>query len=363
MKVFISSAVRGLEEYRDAAARGARALGHDVLRSEDFGAGPASPQQACLAAVRSADVVLLLLGARYGSPQQSGLSATHEEYQEARRSCQILVFVEQGVTREPAQEAFLKAVGTWTSGHHSAEFRSPEDLRDAVTGALHRLEIDRHAGPIDEGEMLARAEALVTADRSFTPATITTVVTCAPRQQILRPSQLEARPLAEAVLRQALFAEPRVLSSESGTTNSVRGDALIVEQSGASIMLDSLGTVRVIQRLSKSRRAGMVDLDVVLEEDVRDRIAESLTFTGWLLDHVDPVRSLSWILPLAALHGGMGWKTRAEHESSPGHVVIGFSMTDRVSAHLSRQPRATLTQTPQVLAEDLVVLIRRRKKP
>ena len=36
MKVFVSSVIEGFEEFRDAAANGARVLRHHVLRAEDF---------------------------------------------------------------------------------------------------------------------------------------------------------------------------------------------------------------------------------------------------------------------------------------------------------------------------------------
>ena len=55
-------------------------LGHTVIAAEDFGASQSSPQQVCLAAVREADIVGLLLGERHGIPQTSGLSPAHEEY-------------------------------------------------------------------------------------------------------------------------------------------------------------------------------------------------------------------------------------------------------------------------------------------
>ena len=94
--------------YRDAAAQAVRALGHEVIRAEDFGASPASPQEVCLHGAREADVVVLLVGARYGYPQASGLSATHEEYREARERCRVLVFVQQGVEHEPPQQKILR---------------------------------------------------------------------------------------------------------------------------------------------------------------------------------------------------------------------------------------------------------------
>src|SRR5690349_5931214 len=104
MKIFVSSVIRGFEQYRDAAARAAKTLGHEVKRAEDFAASPATPQQACLAGVRWADAVILLLGSRYGERQPSGIAPTHEEYREARERCPVLIFVERGVTVEPGQQ-------------------------------------------------------------------------------------------------------------------------------------------------------------------------------------------------------------------------------------------------------------------
>src|SRR3954466_7233563 len=84
MKVFISSLIRGLEAFREAAASGITTLGHRPVRAEDFGAAPDTPQQACLAGVRDADALVLIVTATYGHVQASRLSATHEEYREAR---------------------------------------------------------------------------------------------------------------------------------------------------------------------------------------------------------------------------------------------------------------------------------------
>jgi len=59
MNVFISSAIRGLQPFREAAARAAAALRHEVKRSEDFGAAADTPQRACLAGVRWADEAIM----------------------------------------------------------------------------------------------------------------------------------------------------------------------------------------------------------------------------------------------------------------------------------------------------------------
>ena len=90
MNVFVSSVISEFEEYRAAARRAIISLGYETIRAEDFGASASSPQQACLAGVREAEITVLLLGGRYGAKQASGLSATHEEYREARRCRRVL---------------------------------------------------------------------------------------------------------------------------------------------------------------------------------------------------------------------------------------------------------------------------------
>ena len=74
-------------------------------------ASPDSPQAACLGEVENSDVMVLLMGARYGDVQQSGRSATHEEWVHARSiRKKVLVFVEKVKYREPEQQAFVERV-------------------------------------------------------------------------------------------------------------------------------------------------------------------------------------------------------------------------------------------------------------
>ncbi len=103
MRVFISSVITGFGPFRDTAVDAVKVLRHEPLRSEDYSASPASPQQTCLQGVRDADVTIVLLGERYGEVQPSGMSATHEEYVEARSHKTAIVLVQEGVSLEPRQ--------------------------------------------------------------------------------------------------------------------------------------------------------------------------------------------------------------------------------------------------------------------
>lgn len=364
VKVFISSVIVGFEQYRDAAFRAARSLGHEVKRAEDFGASPDSPQQTCLGGVAWADVVVLILGARYGNPQKSGLAATHEEYRDARGKKPVLAFVEQGAQREPAQADFVKEVRDWTTGTFTADFRASEGLTDAVVRALHELELSRAVGQVDEAEMLTRAKALIPSDRGGVEGIVTVIVVGGPHQPVLRPAEIENPELSRALMQKALFGEVPVFDHASGTRPAVHADALLLEQDQRSVLLDPAGTVRVIQPARRARRdRSRLDLPVLIEEDVQEIIQAGLGFAGWVLDHVDPVRHLSDVVPVVSVHGGLAWRTRAEHKESPTSVSVRpTSETVVVNLLPPRRYRAALKQDAPALAKDLSVLLGRRMR-
>jgi len=143
VKVFVSSFITGMEPIRAAVVSAVRALGHEPITAEKFGTRPESPQVACLSGVRESDCVVLVLGTRYGAVQPSGSSATQEEFREARDRRPILVFISDEPDREPAQRAFVAEVQSWQGGQFTEQFASAEELRSAVTRALHRWELSR----------------------------------------------------------------------------------------------------------------------------------------------------------------------------------------------------------------------------
>jgi hypothetical protein len=364
MKVFISSVISGMAPYRDVAARAVRTLGHEPRMAEDYGALSDTPQQACLAGVRDADVVILLLGARYGHRQESELSATHEEYREAQERRPVLAFVHQEVEREAAQEDFVHEVQNWSSGQYTASFSMPEDLREVVTRGLHQLELSRAAGPVDEDEMLARAEQSLPVARGFSQTSLSLVVAGGPLQQVLRPAELEADVLSDTLMQEALFGPNRILDPAHGTNRQLEGHGLIIKQDQASIRLDELGTVMVTQPVRDEKdRGGYMELPVLIEEEIRARIERELLFAGWVLDHVDPVRRLSDVVVVATVLGGgyLGWRTRAEHTANPNTISGGTGGSDRISVRLSpaRRNRAALILDAARISEDLSVLLRR----
>ena len=292
MKVFISSLITGMEPLRAAAKSAVITLGHDPIMAEDFGALPHSPQVACLNGVRQAGAVVLILGARYGATQPSGLSATHEEYREARDRCPILAFVEDGVTPETKQDAFIREVQAWDSGLIRVGFSNAAQLERKIIQALHRFDVSNAATPFDAKEVLARILALFPGERGAFHgggAILSVAVAGGPAQAILRPSQIEEPALAETLEKEALYGSVRLFTRGVGTTTSVDDGCLVLEQdsqrsrNGRSLRLDPQGDL-LIRLPVDSENHGMG----ILVETVEEHLAAAVRYAAWVLDHVDP---------------------------------------------------------------------------
>src|SRR3546814_13393736 len=92
--------------------------------------------------------------------QASGLSATHEEYREARGRKPILIFIQQGEA-EPDQAALIDEAGSWESGLFRAAFSPPDELRDLVTDALHDYALAHDSTPLDPRALARPAQDLL----------------------------------------------------------------------------------------------------------------------------------------------------------------------------------------------------------
>jgi hypothetical protein len=134
--------------------------------AETVGATPSSPQRALLDRVAACDIFVLLIGPRYGGRQESGLSATEEEFDQARRSgMDILVLVQEGERDEEQEEFLRRATHGWEEGILRDTFRDASDVGLVLVRALRNLE---ERGSRDElvPAAQARAQELATDDRS-----------------------------------------------------------------------------------------------------------------------------------------------------------------------------------------------------
>lgn len=371
MRVFVSSLITGLEEERAAARRAIERLGHQAAMAEDFGARPSSPQVACLSELRSSDLVVLILGTRYGSRQSSGLSATHEEFREAQGRKPILTFV-QNSDPEPDQAALINEASGWEPGLFREGFASPMELGDRITTAIHRYELANATAPMDPNALRARAFSLFPESSSHYSGPILSLAMAAgPDQAILRPAEIENQSLRDAIQQQALFGTPPLFDRRLGTDSRLAHGGLLIYQERhhgedpTQIKLWENGDVYLQTALDRADRG--MGMSVIIQETVEERLEASLAFAAWLLGKIDPTERITHVVPAVRLTGGgaFAWRTRAEHAASPNSV----SMTtfgreeERDEAVLltpPHMPRPALTVNAARIIEDLVVLLRRR---
>jgi hypothetical protein len=372
MDIFISSLITGMEAERDAVKNAIETLGHRAVVAEAFGAKATSPQVACLKQVREADVVVLILGGRYGAAQPSGLSATHEEFREAQSARRpLLVFVQPG-DREPAQAEFVQEVGRWQSGLFYEPFKDAAELGRKVTQALHNHLVAQAVAPVQPQALVQRAhEMLPERARQATESRLCLALAAGPEQTILRPAQMEDSVLLDAVEKELLFSSSHLFARKSGVEHHIRGASISFEQdgpyhgTGARVEVFPDGALLVDLPARTPSRGD--SLPVVLEEDVTDRLRASLGFAEWWLAHIDATHRISHLAMAVQLSGGaaFGWRTRREHEASPrsGSMHTFGREQERdapVTLSPAHFPRQALAVNAQQFVEDLIVLLRRR---
>jgi Domain of unknown function (DUF4062) len=364
MKVFISSVIAGFEENRAAARAGVESLGHTVIAAEDFGASADSPQQVCLAGVREADAVVLVLGERYGTPQASGLSPTHEEYREARGNKPVLVFFQIGVTPDADEAKLIEEVSGWEGVPYREPFDSPSSLRIAVTRALHRWELSQQAGPVDETALVARASALLPRPSTYTAGSplLHVVVAGGPAQQVLRPSELDDDALRQAVEQEAIYGAQSIFDRGQGVQANVNEMTLIVSQRHAEITLDEQGSVRVSLPARDAGGQPGTAIPSIVEEDVQERVAAAIHYAGWLLNRIDSAYRLSRVAVGCRLDGAgyMPWRTRAEVAASPDRADMNLSGRESAESPPVVLARAALLLDTARQAQDITVRLRRQ---
>ncbi|WP_406084527.1 DUF4062 domain-containing protein [Micromonospora zamorensis] len=367
MQVFISSVIKEYEEFRAAARRAIEALGHRAVGAEDFPASASTPQQACLAAVRNSDLIVLLIGQRYGDRLDSGRSATHEEYEEAKTRKPVLLFVEDADQHDAAQRDFLAEVQDWSHGNIRATYGSPDEVQSRVTRAIHDFELALTTGPVDEGEMLQRAAALFSpTNHNQSDARIELSLASGPLQQVIRPAELEDRRLALEIQQQAMFADhAAVFDTAEGTRISLASGRLVLDQARSSIVIDETATILISQAAVAHSGSRTTRLSMLIEEDLADLLRQALTLGAWLLDKVDPLHRLSDVVPVVRLSGSgyLAWQTRSAVPSNSVALNIRGG-TDDVSVNLTpaRRHRRALTSDTSRIVEDLVTLLRRQKR-
>lgn len=368
MKIFVSSLIGGFEDERAAAVAAITSLGHIPITAETFGAGIASPRVACLQGLRDADLVVLMLGEGYGAVQDiSGLSATHEEYREAKDSRPVIAFVQEGIQPETRQAEFIREVQDWAGGLFRDGFTDAEDLRKRITQAIHQFELANAVAPVDPAHLLERARTMIPREeRGYSRAgrpLLHLAVVGGPAQTILRPVEIERPELSRSLLREANYGDHAVFDSSRGSSSEMSEGALhLTQDGGAEIILDEQGGVRISVPIARGKDM----VGALIEENLADAIDRAITHADQILSQIDETHRLSRFVIVASIDAGdyMGWRTRREDEASPNSMTMSHSFRGETREPVSflppDRPRTALTFDKSRMVEDLVTLLRRQ---
>ena len=372
MKIFISSVISGFETFRVAARSAVTTLRHEPVMAESFSAQPNSPQVACLQALRSSDLVVLIIGERYGVVAgSSGVSPTHEEFLEARDSKPLFVFVQDGVIREDRQALFLKEVSQWNSGFMRQSFSTPDQLKELITRCIHDYQLAHAVAPLDLNAIKKAALHLLPQSdnrNSIQSAKLNLVMAGGPLQQIVRPAEIEDEKLINAFHKQAFFGELPIFDRLKATTPRITLTGMFLEQEGgACILLTEQGALRLtlpLENLSRRGRDGFGGGFALIEEIVIQQLIAAIAYSAWTLENIDPTQRLTHVTFAATINASehLGWRTRAEDEASPNSGTMGFGGGEKRLPVSVDCPRAALRFNAARLAEDLMVPLRRQRK-
>ncbi|QZD86122.1 DUF4062 domain-containing protein [Qipengyuania psychrotolerans] len=367
MRIFISSVISGFEQYRDAVDTAIRSLGHEVIRAEEFPASDAPSRVACLSGVRDADLVVLLLGERYGvALPPADVAPTHEEFLEAKGVKPILVFVQQGVERESAQEAFISVVESWDKGRHRRGFVDAEELRSEVTRAIHQYELSLAKTPVNPDSLFKRAIQMCQIDRGHRGrgfnGQLTIALAGGPEAQILRPRELESEQLEAEISKMLLFAPHSIFDRTLGIKTRKLGGLLHFRQDdGRQFAISEQGDLIITLGIVQANSG----IPCVIIEDVEEAVRRCFLLASDVLDLIDSAHKLSrFVIAMRASDlEYAAWRTRAEHAASPNSVTHAafFAGGEPRPVTLSPAdiPRAAIGYDASMMAEDFAALLQR----
>ena len=154
--VFVSSVFEGLEDTRERLRDAILQAGDVPIGMEDFGARVEAPREVFLDEVQPADVVVLIVGPRYGSlDAATGISNTHLEFREAQRcGIPVLAFLfpeaaALSVDETSALHAFQDEVAV--SAHTYLRLDDVNKLPERAMSGLKRFAEKRNLLPGQSG--------------------------------------------------------------------------------------------------------------------------------------------------------------------------------------------------------------------
>ena len=337
--------------------------------AEDFPADPSTPQGACLRGVRESDAMVLILGQRYGAIQSTGLSATHEEYNEAIQQMPVFVFVEESTNCDERQLAFISEVQNWNKGALTKHFVTDRELQRLISQAIHEFDARTVMTDADRALIASRASCLASEDSNQgiwyrTDVTkLSVAVVGHPEQQIIRPATLESTEFQERIEQAVVYGDHRLFDRRHGVQTRSHMDSIELTQNSASVRLTEAGSIKVQLNAVHGSERDAVMLPAIIEEDINDRIRKCLQFAYWILESIDSsfrIQHLAVAVTIVGTVDHIPWTTRDAY--NPYSSPIPMRSSNALSPATLVLTRSSLGQDVSAHSDDLTVKLRRALK-
>jgi hypothetical protein len=370
-RVFVSSVVRGFEEYREAARRGIEAAGgHPILVNEDFPSLAASSRNACLDAVDSCDYLISVVGARGGWTTPSGLLVVEEEFEHARRrSLPVFVFVQE-TARDADSDRFVRRLTDYVDGAFRTVFTTPLELQHEVRRAL-----DKRLGHVTSGSIMERdlSSYFVASQRESSGMTILRLVLAPERdEEVIDPVRMGSKELEEQLYQIGHSSHVRLMSYSRPKSAQLNGSALVIEQTETAgrhsegehvrLELHESGVLSIDANVTgRVRRKGNLSMldSMIAVEDMEAVLSADFRFAEALFNTLDPYKRHERFFFNAGLRG-LGYRTFERNPQPRSSITMSTRSTDGVIAYDRSRviARATLND-PRSEIERAVVLLER----
>ncbi len=315
----------------------------------------ASSRNACLDAVASADIFILVIGERGGWRAPSGLLVVEEEFNEARRRrLAILIFLEDCEHDDDAKQ-LSRTVSDYVNGYFRVRFQKPTALSSAIKEALPPLiQTLQRPAMNPEGLLEYFKRSYIVANE----ATIRFVMVPERQEEVIDPIRLASTDFVDRLFE---LGHSKLLGLFSyqhmKQPASIAGDALVLDQPGgndwrngiqaARLELHESGVIVIDSNLTgRSGRAHSADLSSIFEVDIA-AIEAALTtgfrFSHALFEEVDPYKRYQRFFWNASL-SGLGMRNFARNpQPSKTHTMNMSTRKEPALAFMTARPLHLLT--------------------
>jgi len=332
-----------------------------------------SPRNACLGAVESCDIYLIIVADRGGWSSPSGKLAVEEEYEEALRcKLRIIAFVET-IDRDKEAERFVSRLSNYVDGLFRTTFSGPTQLQELIEKALIPV---LKAKEKSEVNITVINEKLKTFFKTGSEEILRTAFTPERDGQFIDPVALESDDLYACLMEIGHSSKIALFSYEFGKTKEIGVNEIVVTQSDSARPRELVNFVRlelasnglltidtnVTGRVRRGERYDILNSMVIAEEDILAELTKIFAFALSLFEKLDPYNRYDRLLYNVALSNTGRRKLEANPHSKMSYQMSMCSDEIIQAFDIPRLITRIDLRVPDRELETIITFFRRRLK-